>query len=188
MLAAGPGHAHEPGPEVRGVKIVVVSDTHGRHEELGTLSGDVLIHCGDVFNGFRRNPAEVAQLDAWFGRQRFSKILCVGGNHDFTLEELAEGSEPPFRNAEVLRDRAVEQSPNRPTSRLGRWASTSSKAGCSEGSTHRCTHLPGSAKPGPPARPDTPPASTGQVFPRHEAVLLLRPGRCSAVGGSPSDC
>jgi Icc-related predicted phosphoesterase len=90
------------------MRIVVVSDTHGKHEELGVLSGDVLIHCGDVFNAFRRSPAEVAQLDTWFGRQRFSRILCIGGNHDFALQELAIRSDPPLRNAEYLQDRAFE--------------------------------------------------------------------------------
>lgn len=90
------------------VKIVVVSDTHGRHGELGLLSGDVLIHCGDVFNAFEENADEMAELDAWFGQQRFARILCIGGNHDYTLQALAARADRPLRNAEYLEDRGLE--------------------------------------------------------------------------------
>jgi len=38
------------------MKIVVVSDTHGRHDELGLLSGDVLIHCGDASTRSKTEP------------------------------------------------------------------------------------------------------------------------------------
>jgi hypothetical protein len=29
------------------MRIVIVSDTHTRHEELGIVTGDVLMHCGE---------------------------------------------------------------------------------------------------------------------------------------------
>jgi len=90
------------------MNIVVVSDTHGRHGELGVLSGNVLIHCGDVFNAFASNPDEVAELDTWFGQQRFARILCIGGNHDFALQTLAARANRPLRNAEYLEDRVFE--------------------------------------------------------------------------------
>jgi predicted phosphodiesterase len=85
------------------VKIVVVSDTHGKHSELGVLAGDFLIHCGDGLLGFEDNPNGVAELDAWFGQQRFERILCIGGNHDFALQELAARPGSPLRNAEYSR-------------------------------------------------------------------------------------
>ena len=90
------------------MKLVIVSDSHGRHEDLGTLRGDLLIHCGDSGNGFTRHADDVDRLDAWFGQQRFDRILCIGGNHDFEIQARAERGGPVFRNAEYLQDQAYE--------------------------------------------------------------------------------
>lgn len=87
------------------MKLVIISDTHGRHEDLGRLSGDVLVHCGDMESLFRTDDRAVAQMDAWFGRQRFDHILCTGGNHDLAIEQrLRAGDHQPFRNATFLND------------------------------------------------------------------------------------
>ena len=88
------------------MEITVISDTHGDHEKLGVLSGDVLIHCGDLFNQFEVDPQELEKIDLWFGRQEFSLILCIGGNHDFRLEDLGGQTPTPFQNAEYLQDDA----------------------------------------------------------------------------------
>ena len=90
------------------MKLVIVSDTHGRHDELGILRGDVLIHCGDSGNGFSRQSDDVDGLDAWFGRQEFERILCIGGNHDFDMQARAERGGPVLRNAEYLQDQVHE--------------------------------------------------------------------------------
>jgi Icc-related predicted phosphoesterase len=87
------------------MKITVISDTHNEHEKLGTLSGEVLIHCGDMFNLFSRQEGELERMDEWFGRQRFDLILCTGGNHDFALEDRLKAIEQPFKNACYLQDR-----------------------------------------------------------------------------------
>ncbi|MEM1298566.1 MAG: metallophosphatase domain-containing protein [Pseudomonadota bacterium] len=87
------------------MKIVVISDTHGEHEALGILEGDVLIHCGDVEQLFRPDEEAVGKVDEWFGRQRFDRIFCIGGNHDLGLERAAQTSANPFRNAVFLHDR-----------------------------------------------------------------------------------
>ena len=71
------------------LKIVVISDTHGMQEQLGALRGDVLVHCGDMCDGFNSHPGSLDQLDAWFASLEFEVILCVGGNHDFELQERA---------------------------------------------------------------------------------------------------
>ena len=90
------------------MKLVIISDTHGRHDELGTLRGDVLIHCGDSGNGFSRHPDDLDRLDAWFGQQEFERILCIGGNHDFDMQARAERGGPVLRNAEYLQDQVHE--------------------------------------------------------------------------------
>jgi len=88
--------------------IVIVSDTHCGHEELGILKGDVLIHCGDGCNGFKRDPEDVNRLDRWFSRQNFDVILCIGGNHDFEIERRARHGEVVFANATYLQDAAYK--------------------------------------------------------------------------------
>ena len=90
------------------MRIVVVSDTHTRHEELGIVTADVLIHCGDGCNGFRPDPADVDRLDDWFSRQRVGLILAIGGNHDFELERRSRASLRVLSHAVYLEDRGYE--------------------------------------------------------------------------------
>ena len=89
------------------MKIVVVSDTHNQHENFRGLTGDVLVHCGDMFNLFDRASNDVKRMDAWFGSLDFDQILCVGGNHDLGLEAALWKTRQPFRNATVLQDTRI---------------------------------------------------------------------------------
>lgn len=86
------------------MRIVLISDTHGKHEELGTLSGDVLIHCGDFCDGFDNDGAHLAAIDHWFSKQKFERIFCVGGNHDFAAQDRHTNGIPVFRHAVYLQD------------------------------------------------------------------------------------
>jgi len=88
------------------MRLVIVSDTHSRHEELGTLAGDVLIHCGDGLNAFAPASDALQKLDDWFGRQAFAEIFYVGGNHDFEIERRATAGETVFENATYLQDQS----------------------------------------------------------------------------------
>ena len=84
------------------MKVVIISDTHGRHEELGILHGDILIHYGDVCLGFNPLDYELDAIDRWFSKQQFSAILCIGGNHDRPLQQRAAQKQPLFENAICL--------------------------------------------------------------------------------------
>ncbi|WP_185965142.1 metallophosphatase domain-containing protein [Glacieibacterium frigidum] len=89
-------------------RVTVISDTHWRHDDIALPAGDLLIHCGDMFNLSTRAPQQVRAMDEWFGRQKFERILCTGGNHDRLLEaELTRGAQP-FRNAQFVMDEIVE--------------------------------------------------------------------------------
>lgn len=90
------------------MKITVISDTHGTHAGLGELEGDVLIHCGDFCLSGSHQDQQLQALDAWFGRQRFRHVLCIGGNHDFLAEELHARGQPLFRHARYLMDETVQ--------------------------------------------------------------------------------
>ena len=90
------------------MRLVIISDTHTLHEQLGELSGDVLIHCGDMCNGFQPDPRDIVRMDDWFLRQDFKLILCTGGNHDMVVEDRDQCGGTVFRNATYLEDEPIE--------------------------------------------------------------------------------
>lgn len=91
------------------MRIVIISDTHGMHEELGKdLCGDVLIHCGDFCDGFQIDEDDLGKIDHWFGDLAFNEILCIGGNHDFVAQDRMLQNREVFENATYLVDRSVE--------------------------------------------------------------------------------
>lgn len=86
------------------MKITIISDTHNLHRQFAPLQGDVLIHCGDMFNLRNDDPSVIADIDDWFGEQQFDLILCTGGNHDHLLQDHAKYRGNPFKNAIFLQD------------------------------------------------------------------------------------
>ncbi len=57
-----------------------------------------------MFDLFDENPADMQDLDRWFGEQAFDLVLCTGGNHDFPLQAALDQSAQPFRHAVYLQD------------------------------------------------------------------------------------
>ena len=92
----------------RSLQLTIISDTHSMQDKLGHLSGDVLIHCGDMFNMFSENDDDFERMDDWFAGQDFDLILCIGGNHDYELQKRAGYVDQPFRNAVYLEGRSYE--------------------------------------------------------------------------------
>lgn len=78
------------------MKLVVISDTHNKHNQLKLPEGDVLIHCGD-FSGMGR-PSEVKNFLNWFRRQPHEHKVFIAGNHDLSFER-----DPAFKN-EMLKE------------------------------------------------------------------------------------
>lgn len=68
--------------------ILVISDTHCRHEELNIPDVDMVIHCGDCSNSFesRHNIYEVHNFLYWFDSLDVKHKIYVPGNHDCSLE------------------------------------------------------------------------------------------------------
>jgi Icc-related predicted phosphoesterase len=67
-------------------KIVLVSDTHNKHNQLILPKGDILIHSGD-FSGVGRE-SEVKSFFKWVEKQsnEFEHIVFIAGNHELTFE------------------------------------------------------------------------------------------------------
>lgn len=86
------------------MKLTIISDTHGLHRKLPHLSGEILIHCGDMFNLARSSENDIAEIDEWFGEQDFDLIVCIGGNQDRILQKRLEFTLNPFKNAIYLQD------------------------------------------------------------------------------------
>ena len=77
------------------MKIVCISDTHGRHYDVGLPSGDILIHAGDVSAG--GTESQIKDFLKWFSEHEFKYKVFIAGNHDFLFEhdlETAKGLIP----------------------------------------------------------------------------------------------
>jgi len=70
------------------MKIVYISDTHGLHDRLDTMNGDMIIHAGDICNRGTQNEAE--QFLDWFKGLDFKHKIFVAGNHDYFFEKATK--------------------------------------------------------------------------------------------------
>ena len=74
------------------MKIVFISDTHGKHKILTTKAynnilgeGDVLVHAGDCTNVGKTH--EIKEFLDWFSDTPFTHKIFIAGNHDFWFEK-----------------------------------------------------------------------------------------------------
>jgi len=66
-------------------KIVCISDTHTKHDELTIPECDILLHSGDAT--FRGQAGEIRDFGRWFGQQKATHKVFVPGNHDLMFED-----------------------------------------------------------------------------------------------------
>lgn len=66
------------------MRIVAISDTHGKHKGLELPKGDMIIHAGDVSR--RGSRAEVIDFLNWYDGLDFKYKIFIAGNHDFYFE------------------------------------------------------------------------------------------------------
>lgn len=66
------------------MKLVLISDTHGREPELP--EGDILVHAGDLTS--MGTPDQLIDALAWLQVHslRFQHTVVIAGNHDFICE------------------------------------------------------------------------------------------------------
>jgi len=89
--------------------IVVISDTHGKHKQLGSLpKADIIIHCGDMSTmGYEH---EIQNFMKWFSNlNQYAHKIIIAGNHDWIFEKntiLAKSLIP--NNVIYLEDSSIE--------------------------------------------------------------------------------
>ena len=68
-------------------KIVMVSDTHNKHNQIVLPEGNILIHSGD-FSGVGKQ-SEVRNFFKWITKQseKFEHIVFIAGNHELTFQD-----------------------------------------------------------------------------------------------------
>ena len=70
------------------MKIVCISDTHDKHNQLELPDGDMLIHAGDVSS--QGKQIQVEAFLKWFSAQPHKHKIFIAGNHDFFFERMPE--------------------------------------------------------------------------------------------------
>lgn len=84
------------------MRLVMISDTHGFHEQLEIPDGDVLVHAGDFC--LHGEAAELEAFDRFLGALPHSSKLVVAGNHDFCMQAAGVKAAALLSNADYLID------------------------------------------------------------------------------------
>ena len=87
------------------IRIVCISDTHGRHKKLKIPEGDILIHAGDITNMGALD--EVIKFNKFLGTLPHPHKIIIAGNHDFAFEYSPEETQAVITNAIYLQDQEV---------------------------------------------------------------------------------
>ena len=110
----------------KNLKVVVISDTHGGHDQITVPDADVLVHCGDFCK--YGHMSEVKKFAKWLGTLPHRHKVVIAGNHDKAVEERPAEARQVFEkngvtlllNEEVVIDGVkFWGSPFTPT--FGRW-------------------------------------------------------------------
>jgi len=80
LAAGGSGGAAEGEQRKHGLRLVLISDTHGMHRKMTIPDGDVLIHGGDFTRHGKLEDA--VDFNAWLGELPHARKLVVYGNHE----------------------------------------------------------------------------------------------------------
>ncbi|MCP4520162.1 MAG: metallophosphoesterase [Cytophagales bacterium] len=68
-------------------RIVMISDTHGKHHDIQLPTGDILLHAGDVSRSGKKT--QIQDFLLWFSKQDFTHKIFIAGNHDFFFEKAS---------------------------------------------------------------------------------------------------
>ena len=99
---------HKPTAPARdplGIRVVMISDTHGMHRQVDVPAGDLLIHAGD-FTRFGRE-SDLTDFNAWLGELPHEHKIVVNGNHEHNAAWKAATPQRLSNATSFLRNQAV---------------------------------------------------------------------------------
>lgn len=82
------------------MRIVCISDTHNRHDEINVPEGDILVHSGD-FTSLGKIE-EINKFNEWLGTLPHKHKVIVAGNHDKLFEYNGSLARTLITNATYL--------------------------------------------------------------------------------------
>lgn len=88
------------------IKIVALSDTHGKHGGMDVPEGDVLVYAGDMTS--RGNISELRDFNDFLGTLPHPHKIVIAGNHDFCFERERERSAAVMTNCTYIQDEMVQ--------------------------------------------------------------------------------
>ncbi len=72
------------------MRIVAISDTHGRHNKIEVPDGNVLVVAGDfTMRGFRK---EIESFNRWLGTLSHKHRVVISGNHELSMDPVTTHS------------------------------------------------------------------------------------------------
>jgi Icc-related predicted phosphoesterase len=87
------------------VKIVALSDTHGKHRQIEITDGDILIYAGDFEI---RNNLDLFEMSEWLNELPHKRVVAIFGNHDFTEHSEIKYMKQMFGRVHLLFNEFVE--------------------------------------------------------------------------------
>lgn len=91
-------------------RLVLISDTHSRHESLVVPDGDILVHSGDLT--MEGTVVELKAAAKWMRSLPHCRKVFIAGNHDWALQHLMTNEREDlihtmFDGCDYLRDSSV---------------------------------------------------------------------------------
>lgn len=87
------------------MRIVCISDTHGKHRTMTIPDGDVLVHAGDLTP--RGHEKDIKDVNDWLGTLPHKHKIMIAGNHDFEFEKNPINARSWITNAHYLCDESL---------------------------------------------------------------------------------
>ena len=87
------------------MKIVALSDTHGKHRQIEIPDGDILIYAGDFEI---RNNLDLFEMSEWLNELPHKRVVAIFGNHDFTEHSEIKYMKQMFERVNLLFNESIE--------------------------------------------------------------------------------
>ncbi len=82
------------------MKLVCISDTHGKYENIKLPKGDVLIHAGDITT--RGSQEQLVEFCNWLKILKYKYIILIAGNHDKFCQISGDETKKIFKHKNIF--------------------------------------------------------------------------------------